>query len=153
MQVILLQDVTKIGRRHEIKQVADGYGRNFLLARKLAVLATPEDLQKLEQWKLKSSQENKLQGELLDKALEQLVGQTTIIKAKASPEGHLFAGIHEVDILVALEEQHHLKLPIKAIELEQAIKTVGEHLVVIKGATSAKNKTSHFILQVEAVEN
>ena len=147
MQVILLQDVAKIGRRHEVKQVADGYGRNFLLARKLAVLATPENQQKLEQWKLKARVENKLQGELLTKALEQLVGQTTIIKAKASPEGHLFAGIHEAKILAALEEQHHLKLPIEAIELDQAIKTIGEHEIPI----SIKGKNSSFKLIVEAI--
>lgn len=148
MQVILLKDVAKIGRRHEIKNVADGYGRNFLLARQLAVLASPENRRKLEQWKRQESGQDQLQQGLLDKALTQLAGLSVIIQAKASPEGHLFAGIHQADIVAALSEQHHFQVPASAIELDQAIKTVGEHQLEIKvGQVSGR-----FMLKIEALK-
>lgn len=147
MKVILLQDVRKIGRRYEEKTVADGYGRNYLLTRQLAVLATPENLKKLTVWRARQSGEDKLQAELLEKGLAQLTGVVVTVKAKANAEGHLFAGLHREAIAEALQSQKHFALPAEALQLEQAIKTVGDHQITVK----MREVSGQFTLRVEAV--
>ena len=149
MKVILLQDVAKVGQRYELKSVADGFGRNFLIARKLAVVADKNNLAKLEQWKSQRRTEEKIQQELLDKELARLADLNLVIKAKASPEGHLFAGLHQEDIVKALAAEN-FHLPAKFIELEQPIKTIGEHQIKVKtGSSSAKSTVGQFKLKVE----
>ncbi len=148
MKIILLQDVRKIGRRYEEKTVADGYGRNYLLARKLAILATPENLKKLEAWRARQSSEDKLQSELLEKGLSQLTGVVVTVSAKASVEGHLFAGLHREAVVEALRVQKHLALPIEAIQLEHAIKTTGDHQIAVKMG----EMSGQFTLRVETTE-
>ncbi|KKW34745.1 MAG: 50S ribosomal protein L9 [Candidatus Giovannonibacteria bacterium GW2011_GWA2_53_7] len=148
MKIILLQEVRKIGRRHEEKIVADGYGRNYLLARKLAILATPENLKKLNAWRARQSGEDKLQIELLERGLSQLTGVVVTIQAKANAEGHLFAGLHRETVVEALQKQKHLALPADTLQLEQPIKTIGDHQIAVK----VGEMTGQFILRVEAIE-
>lgn len=149
MKVILLQNVAKVGQRYDLKSVADGYGRNYLIARKLAVVADKNNLAKLEQWKTSQDAEAGVQQELLTKELTRLAETEIVIKAKASPEGHLFAGLHQVDIAKALEAEN-FHLPAKFIELEQPIKSTGEHLIKVKTGAS-KSEAGQFKLRVEAL--
>lgn len=147
MKVILLQDVPKVGRKYEVKNVADGYGRNFLIARKLALPATSENLNKVQENKKRYETERAIQVELLDKNLASLKEVEITIKAKANEDGHLFAGIHKDDILRALDEQKHLDLTADWLDLPQPLKIVGDHQVVVK----KDGKTTSFKVVVSAI--
>lgn len=147
MKVILLQEVPKIGHKHEVKTVADGFGRNFLLARGLAMVATAENLKKLQVIQARQAGENKLREELLQNSLSDLKGVTIKLAVKASPEGHLFAGIHQIEIAAALKKQTQLDLDPTLIQLDKPIKQVGEYDIPIK----VGDKTGHFKLVIEAI--
>ena len=99
MKIILLKDVPKVGKKHETKEVPDGYGRNFLLKRGLAEIATASAIKRVEEIKKTAAVEKKIQEDLLMKNLEDLNDITITLKEKANEEGHLFAGIHKEEII------------------------------------------------------
>lgn len=132
MKVILLQDVPNVGKKYEVKNVSDGYGRNFLLAKNLAKIATIQAVQAAEKEKKRTEGEKNLHEDLLIKNLEGLEGLKIEIKAKANEKGHLFAAIHPEEISKILKEQHHLEIPAEMIELEKPIKEIGEYKIKIE---------------------
>ena len=95
MKVIFLQDVPRVGKRHDIKEVNDGYAMNFLFARKLAEPATPKAIAELEKRKKNIEIEREVQEDLLMKNLEEIKDKVLNMKAKADEKGHLFSGIHK----------------------------------------------------------
>lgn len=120
MKVILLQDVRNLGRRWEIKNVPDGYGRNFLLAKKLAVQATPEHLAERDKYVTRDKKEV----EQLKMAAQQLGQETIEFKVKTGKEGGVFNSIKEQDIKKELERRgYHAR----EIELKRSIKSIGEY--------------------------
>ena len=132
MKIILLHDVASIGQRHQIKEVADGFARNFLLRKHLALEATPANLAKFISQEKQTAAEAKLKEELLTKTLADLKTKTIVLHAKATPEGHLFAGIHAEQLARTLKNDYRLELPVGAISLDQAIKATGTHLVTVR---------------------
>jgi len=146
MRVIFLQDVPRVGKRHDVKDVNDGYAMNFLLPRKLAEVANPKNLAELERRKKEIVVEKEIQAELLEKNLEELKDKVVRIKAKADEKGHLFSGIHKKEIAVALHEEHRVEINEEFIDLEKPLKTLGEFEIPVK----VGNKKSFFKLVVEA---
>ena len=145
MKIILIMDVVGTGRRGEVKEVAEGYAQNFLLPRKMAVLATPREIERLKMERSKDEAEKKIQEDLLHKNLEALSGVRVEMQVKASETGHLFAGIHKKEILEALHKQAHIELPESALQLDTMIKGVGEHKIqVLVG-----HKKGEFTLRVD----
>ena len=132
MRVILLQDVAKVGRRHEVKEVADGFARNFIIPRGLGQVADSKNLAKLETLKARAAGEQALNQELLNKLLAKLAETKLTIIAKANPAGHLFAQVHAKDIAAALQVEHRVNIAPEQIILETPIRTVGEHQFKIK---------------------
>src|SRR3989338_7818480 len=102
MRVIFLQDVPRVGKRHDVKNVNDGYAMNFLLPRKLAEMANPKNLAELERRRKEVVVEKEIQGELLERNLAELKDKVVHMKAKADEKGHLFSGIHKKEIIAAL---------------------------------------------------
>jgi large subunit ribosomal protein L9 len=131
MKVILLQNVENIGRKNEVKEVSPGFARNFLLSKGLAVLATPENLQKLES--KKKADEARAEGELkeAEKAVAKLDGQEIEIHIKAGKEGHLFQSINKQKISEKLKEMG-FDIDKDQIDLEHPIKEVGEFPIKLK---------------------
>lgn len=146
MQVIFLHDVPRVGKKHEVKTVNDGYAMNFLIPRKLAQMATPQTLAELELRKKQIEIEKGVQEDLLLKNLEEIKGKSVTLKVKADETGHLFAQVHKSEIVKAMKAEHHADIGEDFIVLEKPIKAVGEYEVpiVIKG------KKSSFKLIVEA---
>src|SRR3989344_1393166 len=140
MRVIFLQDVPRVGKRYDIKEVNDGYAINFLLPRKLAEPATPKAVAELEKRKKNIEIEREVQESLLLKNLEAIKGKAITIKAKADEKGHLFAQIHKQQIIDSMKEQNHADIGEKFIILDKPIKEIGEHEIAI----SIKNKKSSF---------
>ncbi len=131
MKVILLRDVAKIGRRFEVKEVPGGHALNFLIPRKLAEMATPEALRRLEVDIKKKTIMSDRHDTNLKSALESLAGAPVVITLSANAQGHLFKGVKAADIATALEaEGVHVKD--SDVVLEQPIKEVGEYTIELK---------------------
>jgi len=147
MRVIFLQDVPRVGKRHEIKEVNDGYVMNFLIPRKLAEPATPHAVASLEKRKKNIEIEREVQEDLLMKNLEEIKGKVITIKGKANEKGSLFKSIHVKDIVEEMKKQNHADIAEEFIILQKPIKEIGEFEIPI----SIKNKKSSFKLVVEKI--
>ncbi len=145
MKVILKQDIKGVGKKFEIKDVADGYANNFLLPKKLVEFASPEAIKKVEEMKSFVLAENEIKDSLAKKQLEEIKEKKIIIKKKANDKGHLFEKIHEEEIVNNLREQAGFEIESSSIKLEEPIKEIGEHKV---GVSVGKN-SSVFVLVVE----
>ena len=131
MKVILLKDVPKVGRRYDIKNVADGYAQNMLIPRGLAQIATPDSIKRVEKMKETDLTQRKIQDELLLKSLESVKNTKITLKEKANEKGHLFAGITK-EMLAERLEKSGLKVNPESILLSKPIKEVGEHKVTLE---------------------
>ncbi len=147
MKVIFLQDVPRVGRKYDTKEVNDGYATNFLLPRKLAVLATPKAVAEVEKRKKEIAIEREVQEDLLMKNLEEIKSKTVTIKGKANEQGHLFSAIHKKEIVEIMKEQEHADIAEEFIVLEKPIKQIGEFEIPI----SVKGKKSSFKLIIEKI--
>lgn len=131
MRVILLDDVPKVGRRGEVRDVADGYARNYLIPRKLALAATAGQLNNLEH--LKRQQEAKAarvraDAEALRARIEALVYEP---RRQASEEGKLFGSVTAQDLAEFLESQG-VRVERRRILLEEPIKALGETTIPVR---------------------
>jgi len=147
MKVIFLQDVPRVGKKYDIKEVNDGYVMNFLIPRKLAELATPSAVASLEKRKKNIEIEREVQTDLLMKNLEEIKGKTIIIKGKANEKGSLFKAIHKKEIVEEMKNQNRADIAEEFIVLEKPIKETGEFEIPIE----IKNKKSSFKLVVEKI--
>ncbi len=131
MKVILLRDVAKVGRKFQVKEVSDGYGRNLLITRGLALPATAANLAKTGELIKGVAASAASKKELVEKGVEELAGLEIFFERKASPAGHLFAAIHPAEILAEIINVKKLELEMEWLEAAP-LKTVGQHTVYIK---------------------
>ncbi len=128
MRVVFLQDVPSVAKAGEIKEVADGYARNFLIPRKLAQLATPEVLSQLGTREITEAEEDT---ELVALA-QQIEGKEVSIKAKAGAKDKLYGSITSTDIAAELRKSTGLDIDKRKIELEEPIRHLGSYEVAIR---------------------
>lgn len=132
MKIILLKDVKKIGRKYEIKDVADGYALNSLIPNGIAVQATPSYIKVVEAKK----KQDALLKEDFKKAFEYAVAKLPDGKlhlaGKVNDKGHLFAGIHTDQIIEEFKKETGVILCDEHFEMEKPLKEVGEHVVSLK---------------------
>jgi large subunit ribosomal protein L9 len=132
MQVILLQDVKNVGKKDEIIKANDGYARNYLFPKKLAVEANKENLLKLEA-KQKATKNKKEQDiEEAKKLAEKLKAISLDIKVKAGENGKIFGGVTPKEISEELEKQYKISIDKKKINIKETIKTLGGFGIEIK---------------------
>jgi len=125
MKVLLIKDVYKLGRAGDIKKVADGYGRNYLLTHKLAVLATAGALKQTDKIRSQADvRRTEVNSELKDLAT-QINGVTLIFSAKAGETGKLYGSITTQDVATALEEKIRYEVKKHQIDM-QPIRNLGE---------------------------
>ncbi|MBP6866585.1 MAG: 50S ribosomal protein L9 [Candidatus Pacebacteria bacterium] len=148
MKVIFLKDVPRVGKRHEVKDVNDGYALNFLLPHKMAELATPKALKELETRKSKIVVERQVQEDLLLRNLEELKGKVITINAKANEKGSLFSSIHKKEIIEVMFKEHKATLSEESIALDKPIKETGEFDIQVE----VNKKKSSFKLVIEAIQ-
>ena len=132
MKVILQQDVRGQGKKGQLVEVSDGYARNFLLPRKLAVTATAENLNTMKQQeKARKAQEaaEKAQAEATAKQLEGLMVK---IPAKAGEGGRLFGAVTAKEVSEALAAQHGVNIPKARLVMEEPIKACGGYQIRAK---------------------
>lgn len=131
MKVILIKDVSGVGRAGDIKEVSDGYARNFLINRNLAVAATQPQLDKIQKEQKERSDKLARQEEKLKKLLAQIHNKSISLKKKANGE-RLFAAVHEQDIINEINARFGVELAPKQVKIINPIKTTGSHKVELK---------------------
>ncbi len=132
MKVILSQDVKNLGRAGDIKEVADGYARNFLIPRGLAILATPQALERaLQQRKVKARHQRRAEEEA--KALAEALSQITLtFRVKAGEKDRLYGSITAAEIAAALTEKVGQTIDRRNLRLEKPIRELGTYRIPIK---------------------
>jgi len=125
MKVILLKDVKGVGRAHEVVALADGYALNFLIPKKLAILATPTAVKEAETRRKQMQDRSALDVALLAQNIASLAEARIIIKVKANEKGHLYDAVGEPEIIAAAKEQARIDIPEGAIKLEKPLKELG----------------------------
>ena len=131
MEVILREDIEKLGHRGDVVKVAPGFARNFLIPRRMAVQATEANkkivAQERDAWLRK---EAKLKGEAEDLA-KMLSAVTLTISQRAGEEGHLFGSVTSKDVAEALEKQNY-QIDRKKIVLDENIRQTGEYKIPVR---------------------
>lgn len=130
MKVILLKDVEKLGKIGDIKEVSDGYARNFLLVRNLVKIADDKSMAEVEKRKEQLEIEEKKVDLDKSEANKRLIGLEIVLKRKANEEGRLFGAITEEDILEELTKSK-IKVNIGDLKLKNPIKNIGEHEIIV----------------------
>lgn len=130
MKVILIQDIQKLGKAGDVKDVAAGYARNFLFPRKLARLVTQKNLREVEKIKLAQELKAKLDLEAVEKLVESLDGYELVIPGKIKDEGKLYGSISDSVIAKELKKQG-FDVGKSQIKLNDSIKEMGDYEVVV----------------------
>jgi large subunit ribosomal protein L9 len=131
MNVILKQDVEKLGKTGDVVKVAPGYGRNYLIPRRLAVEATPGNMRIVEMEKSAQARRDHREKESATLLARDIVKLTVTIRRKAGEGGSLYGSVTAIDIADFLVT-HKIDIDKRKIHLEEPIKTVGEYQVPIR---------------------
>ena len=148
MKVILLKDVEGHGKKGEVVNAADGYARNFLLPKKMAI---PADETNMKNWKRNKAKEEAKAADELARAQElakQMKDKTFVIKAKTGEGDRLFGSITNKDIADAIAEAEGVKIDKKHIVLDGNIKALGQYTIKVKLHTKVKTEV---IVKVESL--
>lgn len=131
MKIILMEDVPALGRRGEVREVATGYARNYLLPKKLALPATPGNLQNLEHLKRQRDRAENKAREAAQAAADRIAALELAVATRASEDGRLFGSVSAQDVVEFLERQ---RIPVekRRVLLEDPIKALGEYQVPIR---------------------
>jgi large subunit ribosomal protein L9 len=132
MRVILRQTVKGLGQRDDVVTVADGYARNFLLPRGLAVQATAAGLREVEANRLRQQARSDRDLQVAEEIRAKLDGATVRVAARAGASGRLFGSVTAQDVAAALSAQLGVQVDRRRIELELPIKTVGTYTAALK---------------------
>jgi len=152
MKVVFIEDVPSVAEAGEIKDVADGYGRNYLLPRKLAVLADARATQIVEaQKKRKDRIEAELEEEMRVLA-KQIEGLDIVIKAKAGAKDRLYGSITNADIAEELNKSAGLEVDKRIIELEKPIHEIGSYEIPIRLTKDIIPKIKLSVIEEEGTE-
>jgi len=131
VKIILLEDVPTLGRRGEVRDVADGYARNYLLPHKLALNATTANLKNLEGIKARQESQAAKSVAQSQAQAQAIAGLHLAVSRQASDEDRLFGSVGRNDIAAFLT-QHGVEVERRRIELDEPIKTLGEFSVPIR---------------------
>ena len=149
MKVILTQDVKSQGKKGQLINVSDGYARNFLLPKGLAIEADAgamNDLKNKESSRLHKIELEKQAANDIAKKLETI---TDKLQAKSGADGRLYGSVTSLDIANALEEQHKIQVDKRKIQLSDPLKTFGVHTVTVKLYTEITGKINVVISDVK----
>lgn len=131
MRVLLLKDVYKLGRAGDVKRVADGYGRNYLLPQGLAVLATAGALKQVEHIRTTAAAQRSALNKEMSGVADRLAGLTLTFPARAGETGKLYGSITTQMIAEAVQEKAGVTLDRRQVDV-QPIRTLGDHKVHIR---------------------
>jgi len=146
MKVILKEDVRNLGKVGQIVNVADGYARNYLVPKGLAIVADTKNIKSIEHEKRILQEKERKIKETARELTTTLTSMTLVIKAKAGEEGKLFGSVTTMDIAEALKHQG-IEVDKKKIILEEPIKRLGSYAVTVKLHPEATAQLSLEVIQ------
>jgi large subunit ribosomal protein L9 len=132
MKVILQQDVKGKGKKGDVVMVAEGYARNFLFPKNLAIPATDTNINQIKQQQDKVTKQKAQELAEAQKLAERLAQVTVTVKAKCGEGGRLFGSVTAKEIAEILAEEHKLKVDKRKIELKEPIKALGMYNLTFK---------------------
>jgi large subunit ribosomal protein L9 len=132
MQVILKQDVTKIGRRGDIVDVSRGYVRNFLVPRGLAEMATPTRLEEVRREMAEAEERDRRMAERAGEIAETLNKSVITIEARTGEDERLFGSVTAANIAEAIDRARGVRVDRRRIRLEEPIRSLGTHQVPVQ---------------------
>ena len=132
MKVILLENIKGVGKKDEVINASDGYARNFLFPKKLAVEANVENMSKLKGKNDSTAYKKSVEKEEAQNIAEKLKNITLKVAVKAGENGKIFGSITSKEIADNLKEQYKIEIDKKKIDLKEPIKTLGSFSVNIK---------------------
>jgi len=131
LKVVLRGDVTGLGHRGDIVEVAPGYARNYLVPRGLAFVASPGAQVQADAMKRRRNLKDAKDREEAQEIARRLVSQPISVSGRAADGGKLFGSITAVDIVAAVLKQAHVELDRKSLRLDEPIKAIGSHQVAV----------------------
>ncbi len=146
MRVVLTQDVPNLGKVGDVKDVADGYGRNYLIPKGLAVLGTVSALKNVDELKRAEAKKMARRLQSAQEVANRLSALDLHFKARAGEEGRLYGSITNADIADAIQAQTGQEVDRRRIELDEPIRQLGEHTVEIR---LMQNVSAHVKVTVE----
>jgi large subunit ribosomal protein L9 len=147
MKVVFLRDVPPVGKRGEVRDVANGYGRNFLLPQKLAVLATVANLEMAEAIRQREIKEQQRLAAELARVAQQIDGLQLTFKAKVAEEGHLYGSIRDSDIARELTQVAGFEIEKGKVAIEAPIRDLGSYQITVRLSNELKPE-----IKVDVVE-
>lgn len=130
IQVILTQDVAGQGRKGDLISVSDGYAKNFILKNNKGIIATAEELKRIENQKKKDEKRNEEEKQKAIALKERLEKEKLVIEVKVGENGKLFGAITNKEVSAELEKKFNVKIDRKKIDC--SIKALGEHKAILK---------------------
>ena len=147
MKVIVKQDVNKIGKKGELLEVADGYGRNYLIARGLAEEATEGRIRELQQMQMTQKIKDDKKLKIAEESKKKLGGKVVKIKVNTGEGGKLFGSVTNAQIADALTSQYGVPVDKKDLKMEDTVKQTGEYKFKVRLYTGVD---AEMILKVES---
>lgn len=132
MKIIFLKDVGGQGRKGEVKEVSEGFAKNFLISKNLAQIATPQIIAKLEKEQREAKGKKNREAEKFKVLKNDLERRVISLLVKVGERGQVFGGVHEKEIAKAVSEKFSVSVDRHQIEIPSAIKSLGEHVVKVK---------------------
>jgi len=132
MKIILLENIPKLGKKYEIKEVSEGYAVNFLIPKKLAAVATPAKIEEIQNIKKQEELKKQKEEQQLKELTQKIKSIKLEFKLKTDKNGKTFGSINKEDIIKKLNDQEKIKLDEKQIILNEHIKKIGEYKIKIK---------------------
>ena len=132
MKVILKDNIKGVGKKDEVINASDGYARNFLLPKGLAVEANNENMSKLKAKEDSKAYKKEIEKEEAKKVAEKLAGIQLKVEVKAGENGKIFGGVSAKEIADLLKSNYNIEVDKKKIELKETIKTLGLRTISIK---------------------
>lgn len=126
MEILLLQDITGIGKKNDLLQVGDGYALNHLLPKRAALVATPLVRRRYAEIIRKRAEEREKERSAQAGTVQALTGKTITLKRKATKAGKLYAGITEAHVAEAIKDQHSVEIAPEAVRMDEHIKVLGQ---------------------------
>ena len=132
MKVILLEDVKKVGKKGEIVEVSEAYGRNVLVKKGLGLEGTPQNLNNAKQKLASQAHKKQVDNDEAVILASQLSKVSVTLPVRVGDEGKVFGSVTNKDVADALQQQAGVEVDKKKIEIKEAIKTLGVHDVIIR---------------------
>jgi large subunit ribosomal protein L9 len=137
MEVLLLQDVTGVGKKNDVLVVGDGFALNCLLPQRKALVATPTVRKRYAEQIRKRAEEKEKERNITQAAVTALQGKSVQFMKKATKNGKLYAAISAAEVVTALKDQHGLEVSEEQLVIAEPIKNIGSTQVQVKiGSTS-----------------